>query len=95
MTSRNDAQVAAMQATVDGDAFNDLMLRWLQANGAIGDTVTDCWTEFLDERGMPPGHVNDRLYAWLGDIGYDESDHLTDRMYQWCVDGMVVPGASA
>ena len=95
MTTRIDAQYAAMKAVVPGDTFNDLLLRWLQANGAIADSVADAWHEFLDERGMPPGHVNDRLHGWLGDIGYTESDNITDRLYQWCVDGMVVPGASS
>ena len=90
MSHRNDLQMAAMQAVVPGEQYNDLMLSFLQLHGAVSDNVNDAWRQFLDARDEPEGHTADRLYRWLGSVGFDESDHLNDRLYQWCEAGMPV-----
>ena len=90
MSHRNDLQIAAMQAVVPGEQYNDLMLAFLQLHGAVSDNVNDAWRQFLDARDEPAGHTADRLYRWLGSVGFDESDHLNDRLYAWCEAGMPV-----
>ena len=47
----------------------------------------DLWKRAFDMWGVSPGSHNDRMYKWLGNMGYTQGT-LNDREYEfWCVDG--------
>lgn len=76
MTTLVDARFDALRTQLFTGATSDMLLQWLQANGATSDAVPDAWREMLVAKGQNP----DRNTGWfdlLGSLGYTGS--LNDR----------------
>ena len=70
-------------------ATSDMLLQWLQANGASSPAVPDAWKEMLAANGFPYGHRNDSWYELLGSLGYTGA--LPDREKEfWDAGGGVI-----
>jgi hypothetical protein len=52
--------------------------------GYTGQT-NEAWHEFWDDEGIPGKAWNDRMFLWLGTLGYTGS--LPDRISQFLDDG--------
>lgn len=69
MSSLADARFEALRAQLFTGATNDMVLQWLQANGAVSDCLPDAWLEMLDFY----GHIANRSDGWyslLGELGF-------------------------
>lgn len=91
MPQVNDCRHSALVSQFGSGHVNDLMLLWLQANGATSNHINDAWREMLIAQNViPPFQINDGWYALLGALGYTGS--LNDREHEfWCVGGGVFP----
>ena len=85
MPTVSDARFAALRGQGFTGATSDMILQWLQANGATSSAVPDAWKEMLAAQGYASYQRNDDWYAFLGDIGYSGS--ISDRELGFWVDG--------
>jgi hypothetical protein len=70
---------------------SDMMLDWLQFNGATANNIPDAWQEMLAAAGYPTSgnyQRNDTWYEYLGDQGYDGA--MNDRELLFWLDGGIV-----
>lgn len=89
MTTLNDARFQALLDQGFTGATNDMMVPWLQLNGATSSNINDAWLEMLVFQGFS-GHRNDAWYALLGSLGY--TGQLNDReLAFWADGGTLVP----
>ena len=49
--------------------INDLMLEWLNDNGATSKGVSSAWSQYLDSKGIDSGGLNNRQLKWLASNG--------------------------
>lgn len=91
MPTLNDCRLTALVGMFGAGHVNDLLLLWLQANGATSSNLNDAWYEMLvAHQIVTPFHRNDAWYELLGSLGYTGS--LNDREHEfWCVGGGVLP----
>lgn len=70
---------------------NEMLLGWLQLNGATSDNINDAWIQMLESQGIvPPVNKTDGWYELLGLLGYE--GHINDReMAFWCGGGILGP----
>lgn len=88
MPSLIDARFDALRAQGFTGSTSDMLLQWLQANGAVSNALTDAWSEFLDGQGFTYGQYNDSWYAYLGSLGYE--GQINDRELPFWMNGGVV-----
>lgn len=89
MATLSDARFDALRNQGFTGATSDMLLQWLQANGATSGAVPDAWAEMLTSQGFPYGHRNDSWYAFLESLGYSELD-LNSRERNFWLDGGVL-----
>lgn len=92
MSQVNDCRHEALVAQFGAGHTNDLLLLWLQANGATSENITDAWDEVLTAL-VGVGQYNDRWFEWLTMNGYGApSKHFNDAQTDfWCSGGLLVP----
>lgn len=78
MGSRTDDKFTALRAQGFTGAMPDMVLQWLQANGATSDSISDAWVEMMAVEGFTGQH-NDAWYEMLGSLGFGDIDHIADR----------------
>lgn len=88
MPTLSDARFDSLRGQGFTGATSDMVLQWLQANGATSNATPDAWEEFLDAQGFTYGQRNDSWYAYLGSLGYEGA--LNDRELQFWTNGGVV-----
>lgn len=89
MPTLSDERFGSLRAQGFTGATSDMMLQWLQANGATSPAVPDAWEEMLAIQGFPYGHRNDSWYAFLESLGYSQGQ-LNDRELAFWQDGGVL-----
>ena len=79
MTTLTDARFEALRALGYTGTTNDMLLQWLQFNGATSPCLPDAWLEYLNSIEIlgAIGQRNDRWYQLLGLAGY--TGQLNDR----------------
>lgn len=94
MSQLNDCRHTALVGMFGTGHTNDLLIQWLQANGATSNSISDAWMEMLIGQGaVVPFHRNDAWFDLLGDLGYEGS--LNDRELEfWCAGGSIAPQAT-
>ena len=92
MTTLIDAKFDALRALGHTGTISDMMVTWLQADGAVSESVVDAWDEMLSFQGFKDfGHRNDMWYALLGDRGFTAGT-LAEREFDfWTAGGLIVP----
>lgn len=98
MPQLNDCRHTALVGMFGMGHTDDLLLQWLQSNGATSKCVADAWHEMLVVQGIvPPFHVSDAWHKWLIDNGYGVSnEHVNDAELDfWCSGGLLVPKSSS
>jgi len=84
MNQINDC-IAALEG---GGQYNDQLLAYYQANGAVSGTLNDAAKEFFIAQGVGADHLNDCWYEFLTGLGYEGT--VNDMLYQFfCIDGGV------
>jgi hypothetical protein len=92
MATLLDCRHDALVAQFGSGHVSDLMIQWLQFNGATSPHITDAWDEVLTLL-VGPGQHNDRWHEWLTANGYGAPDeHINDAETDfWCSGGLLVP----
>ena len=94
MPQLNDCRHTALVGMFGAGHTNDLLIQWLQANGATSPHVNDAWHEMLEAQGaVPPFQINDAWHEWLWMNGYGAPNrHINDTETDfWCSGGLLVP----
>lgn len=86
MPNITDSKFAALRSQGYTGSISDMMLQWLQANGATSNSIPDAWREVLVIQGYGLQQRNDDWFALLGDLGYTTGS-LNDRAAQFWLDG--------
>jgi len=97
MTTKTDARFAALRTQGFVGATNDMVLQWLQANGATSGAISDAWKQMLDIiQPPPPSHRADQWSTWLRLNGYGTtSGNRNDAELDfWGAGGLLVPKPS-
>lgn len=83
-------QVYSDQTGITDGALPDLERQWLyfQLGEGSSDALPSLWMKWLYSLGYTSGTFNERLFSFLGDLGYTGS--LTERWYDWMADGAPV-----
>lgn len=89
MATLSDARFDSLRDQGLTGAVSDMLLQWLQVNGATAKAVPDAWAEMLAVQGYPYGQRNDSWYLFLGSLGYAEGD-LNSRELKFWLDGGVL-----
>ena len=90
MPALSDERFASLRAQGFTGATSDMLLQWLQANGASANAIPDAWQEMLASNGFPYGQRNDSWYAFLGSLGHE--GNMNDReMGFWESGGTISP----
>lgn len=92
MPTLTDSRFDALRASYTG-ATSDMLLQWLQANGATSDSIPDAWREFLlAQTGLDASKYqrNDYWNVFLDQQGYTDGS-LNDReILFWAAGGVPV-----
>lgn len=94
MTTLTDARFAALRGQGLVGATSDMIVQWLQLNGATSPTVSGAWKEVLDLIQPPdPNHRADQWHSWLFLNGYGApSKHRSDMEKDfWEAGGILGP----
>ncbi len=86
MPTITDARFDSLRASGYTGATNDMLLQWLQFEGAAANNLPDAWQEFLVAKlGITTAEYqrNDAWYAYLGSLGYTGA--VNDRELQFWV----------
>lgn len=83
----NDLRFQALRDQGFTGSTNDMLLQWLQANGATSGQLNDAWSEMLVSKGFSLV-INDGWYALLGDLGYE--GQINDRELAFWSDGGLI-----
>jgi hypothetical protein len=90
MATISDARFDSLRGQGFTGATSDMILQWLQANGATSAAIPDAWAEMLAANGFAYGQRNDSWYEFLGSLGY--TGNLNDRELQfWESGGTINP----
>lgn len=85
-----DAKFDSLRTQGFSGSVSDMILEWLQLNGATSNSVPDAWREMLDlQVASPTGQRNDDWFALLGSLGYTQ-DSLNDRELAFWQDGGLI-----
>lgn len=91
MAQLNDCRHEALVAQFGAGHVNDLLLLWLQANGATSNQINGAWHEMLIAQGIArPFQISDGWYALLGSLGYEGSMNDRETAF-WCEGGGTFP----
>lgn len=84
MPTLSDCRFDTLRGLGLSGSTSDMLLQWLQQQGATSNSLPDAWREMLDANlTEPTGHRNDDWYTLLGDLGYEGS--MNDReLAFWC-----------
>ena len=85
MATLMDARFEALRAQGFTGATSDMLLQWLQANGATSNALPDAWAEMLLSQGFLQPLRSDAWYQLLGDLGFE--GNMNDRQLQFWLDG--------
>lgn len=94
MATLSDARFEALRGQGFLGATNDMLLAWLQDNGATSPCLPDAWKEVLDAiQPGPPGNRSDQWFEWLFLNGYGAPNkQLNDMEIDfWEAGGLLVP----
>jgi hypothetical protein len=90
MATLSDSRFESLRTQGHTGATSDMILQWLQANGASSGAIPDAWEEMLAANGFVYGQRNDAWFAFLGSLGYEGS--LNDReLAFWESGGTISP----
>jgi hypothetical protein len=90
MPTLSDERFGSLRGQGFTGATSDMIIQWLQANGASSGAVPDAWAEMLAANGFTYGQRNDSWYAFLGSLGY--TGNMNDRELQfWESGGTISP----
>lgn len=90
MATLSDSRFDSLRGQGFAGATSDMLLQWLQANGATSPAIPDAWEEMLAAQGFPYGQRNDKWYEFLGSLGYEGA--LPDRELEfWQGGGVISP----
>ena len=90
MPSLIDCRHDALVGMFGPGHVNDLMILWLQANGATSPQLNDAWYEMLVAQGaIEPFQINDGWYGLLGGMGYIGAMNDRETAF-WCEGGGVI-----
>lgn len=94
MATLSDARFESLRGQGFTGATSDMLLQWLQANGATAKAVPDAWKEVLDIIRPPdPNHRSDQWFDWLFINGYGAPNKQINDMEKdfWEAGGLLVP----
>jgi hypothetical protein len=74
--------------------MNDMMYKWLAANGGTGSTIDDLWRTMLISKGATASKRNDMWFQALGNMGYSQGS-LVDREFAFWNAGGVLGSSEA
>ena len=96
MSTLSDSRFDALRLQGFTGATSDMLLQWLQANGATSNAVPDAWDEMLALLTYSPGQRNDRWWFYLDMSGYGSAgSQLNDmELVFWESGGVIVPPVS-
>ncbi len=92
MSTLSDARFDALRGQGFTGATSDMLLQWLQANGATSDAIPDAWEEMLTSNGYPYGQRNDSWYAMLASLGFDTGAMNDREKAFWEAGGIITDG---
>ena len=98
MSQLNDARVTAIENLLGTEPgahhHNELVLEWLQLNGATSDDLVDAWREMLEAQLTEPMtsamHRNDMWKELLRRQGYDAGQINDAELSFWRDGGILV-----
>lgn len=86
MATLTDARFNSLRTQGFTGATSDMLLKWLQANGATAKAVPDAWREMLLNQ-VPTNpnfyHRNDRWYNYLDSIAPAEIPRQLNSLELW------------
>jgi hypothetical protein len=94
MPALSDARFDALRALGYTGATNDMILQWLQANGATSPALPDAWMEMLlfqADGAFTGGQRNDRWYTLLALNGFLAKDINQRELDFWLAGGTFTP----
>lgn len=93
MPALSDVRFDTLRSLGYVGAMSDMMLQWLQANGAVSPSVTDAWDEVLSIFVSGFGARNERWHEYLVTHGFDvNGKQLNDmEILFWEAGGILVP----
>lgn len=90
MSTLADARFEALRGLGLAGATNDMLLKWLQNNGATSNSLPDAWKEFLIAQGFVGDYQkNDAWAGFLIAAGY--SGALPDMELAFWRGGAIIP----
>lgn len=90
MTTLTDIRFETLRALLFTGSTNDMLVQWLQANGATSDCLPDAWEEMLFSKGFGDGYSrNDGWFGLLFFMGFE--GQMNDRELSFWLDGGVLP----
>mgnify|MGYP001052304603 CR=1 FL=1 len=90
MPTISDAIYSTLRGKGKTGAVNDMLLQWLQDNGATSGNLATAWREMLDTKvAAPTGNNQTDWHYLLGVQGHTGS--ISDRAVQFWVGGAVLP----
>ncbi len=95
MASLSDARFDALRTLLFTGSTSDMLLAWLQDNGATAKAIPDAWKEMLASKlvATPTGQRTDDWYQLLGEQGF--AGAMNDRELAFWDGGAVLPAATA
>lgn len=84
-----DLKFDALRAQGHTGAVSEMMLAWLQADGATSNKLNDAWREMLTSKGFTTGNNNDDWYALLGSLGFTEKGRNSRERDFWAAGGLL------
>jgi len=83
MATLNDSKFATLRALGHTGAMSDMVLQWLQANGATSKAVTDSWMEMLVYEDETSSQRNDAWYNLLDGLAPVEIGRQLNDLEMW------------
>ena len=93
MACLTDVKFQALRNKGYTGAMSDMVLQWLQANGATSGSISDAWKQVLDIIQPPdPSQRNDQWRDWLIANGYNANGEQMNDMETlfWLSGGVLV-----
>jgi hypothetical protein len=90
MATLSDARFDALRAQLFTGATSDMLLQWLQLNGATAKAIPDAWKEMLAAQlvAPPTGQYNDDWFQLLDEQGFTGA--ISDRELDFWIAGGVL-----
>ncbi len=93
MSSHNDSRYGFLIDNTSGDfgQTNDGVVTYVRLLGSTKNSLKGTWDQFLTAQGFSGGHINDRMYAWLGSLGHTQASIVERWRSYWESAGVGVP----